>query len=70
MFCNAIQKELIVNTCPLPQGGCYWQQLKTNKCKYSEDPTLEEFCSATGKLLPAEDARMAIATKIKTALSK
>lgn len=71
-FCVMIQEELLVATCPLKQGRCYWQHTKTNSCKYSvadaDDLTVEEFCQRTGRELPSEEERLAIYEQLKATL--
>lgn len=55
-FCIAIQKPIIVQTCPLRPGACYWQHQQTLNCKYTpEELSIDEYCSLVGKPLPTEE---------------
>ena len=71
-FCVMISAEIVVATCPLRQGRCYWQHIRTNSCKYSlaesDGLTIEEFCERTGREVPTEPERIELYEKLKLAL--
>ncbi len=72
-FCVLIQDTLIVSTCPLRQGRCYWQHAQTNICKYSQldadSLTVEEFCQRTGRDLPTDSERVELIEQIRASFS-
>lgn len=71
-FCVVVGKTLLVSTCPLDQGRCYWQHVVTNHCKYSESlaehPDIKEFCARTGREEPTEEDRSRLFNKLRDEL--
>jgi hypothetical protein len=73
-YCVAIEKEIVVATCPLRKGSCYWQHRQTMRCMHTEDDlTPQEFVARVG--LPSDAAADDVKTqvflgKLKTALLK
>ena len=68
-FCVMLNKELIVSTCPLIKGRCYWQHVETNSCKYTVlDLSVEDFCARTGREPPNEKQRLEIFNRLKSVL--
>lgn len=48
-FCGAIQKQILVATCPLRKGACMWQHRDTKLCCYTEgDLDPEAFAAKVG----------------------
>ena len=65
-FCIMIKQELVVATCPLKKGQCYWQHTVNNMCMYTPDElTPAQFATLTGKELPTPDEQQNIADHIK-----
>ncbi len=52
VYCGMIQKQLIVATCPLPQGTCLWKHRVTGLCTYNEETV------NSGTLTPDTFARL------------
>lgn len=70
-FCVMIQEEIVVSTCPLKKGECYWQHVETNSCKYSlhaDDIPLTEFCDRTGRVPLSESEYTAKYEQLKSVL--
>lgn len=36
-FCVVIQQQIVISTCPLPKGGCYWKHRVHGRCCYDEN---------------------------------
>ena len=69
-FCVAINADIVVATCPLKKGACYWQHRKTNLCRYTNDElSIEEFCSRVGAQVPTEEHKCKLVNDIRTAVS-
>ncbi len=55
-FCIAIERELVVATCPLRKGRCYWQHRETQICCYtSKDLEPHEYAELVGTEVPETD---------------
>ena len=69
-FCIAINANLVVQSCPLRKGQCYWQHKLTNKCCYTDaELSIEQFCERTGKDMPTDDQRLATINKLRRELA-
>jgi hypothetical protein len=69
-FCVHTQTELVVSTCPLRKGRCYWQHRETKTCKYTTDTlSFEEYCLRVGTQLPSEQEKQLIFNNLKSALN-
>jgi hypothetical protein len=76
VYCGVIDKQLIVATCPLPQGACMWKHRINGLCMYDEHfadqepkPTSLDFAKLVGApVVPKEvvnKLRDDLAAKIK-----
>lgn len=69
-FCIAVNREIVVATCPLSKGSCMWQHRKTQHCKYTVDElTVNEFCDRVGLNPPDPDEQTELFNKLKSTLS-
>ena len=52
-FCGVIGKQIIVASCPLPQGTCMWKHRALGTCRYTDkELTVPEFCRQVGLPVP------------------
>ncbi len=69
MTCIAINQELLVKTCPLAKGQCYWQHRVTQQCCYTKDDLeICEFAVLVGAALPTEEEVSQITANLKAIL--
>lgn len=69
-FCVHTQTELVISTCPLRKGKCYWQHRETKTCKYTmEQLSVEDYCIRVGAVLPTEKEKEIILEKLKAELN-
>ena len=70
-YCIALEEEIVVATCPLKKGTCYWQHRQTNLCMSTSDElTLTEYCKRVGTDIPLASDLDLIKTGLRSALNK
>lgn len=68
-FCIAIEEELVVGTCPLRKGVCYWQHRTLKSCCYTaEELTEDQFIERVGAAEVDLAKRQNITDQIKNTL--
>ena len=54
-YCGVIKATILVQTCPLRPGRCYWQGEGTNLCRYTEQPlSLDDYSKLVGRSITTE----------------
>ncbi len=71
-FCVVVQKQLVVATCPLPQGACVWKHRQHGQCMADParaDLKVSELANLVGAPVPddveASNIRAALFDAIK-----
>jgi hypothetical protein len=69
-YCIAIEQDIVISTCPLRKGACYWQHRETKLCAYTaEEISIEDYCKLVSLPVITEVEREAISNAIKIAVS-
>jgi len=68
-YCVAVKTDIVVSTCPLQKGHCYWQHRETHQCQYTEeDLDVQTFAQRVGLKAPSDADRVHFFNNLKTAL--
>ncbi len=72
-YCVVIQQQLLVASCPLPMGTCFWKHRKTGLCTYTIDRTdmsVPELAALVGLDKPTDAQCQEMKADLYKALSK
>ena len=72
-YCVVIEKRIVVSSCPLPMGTCFWKHRHTGLCTYSLDRTdmsVGELSALVGLDKPDEHQYQDIKASLYEAVAK